>query len=84
MKLSTWIGINELKTQEAAKLLEISHSHVYKYLYDKSIPKFPIMFKIFINTRGSVTANDFYGTTPETLEKKLIEKLEQNALKNEE
>jgi predicted XRE-type DNA-binding protein len=69
MKLLTWMNTHKLKMQEAAKLFGVTYSHIYKYVYDKSIPKPPIMKKIACITCGAVTANDFNNITTEGIEK---------------
>ncbi|WP_341755584.1 hypothetical protein [Candidatus Tisiphia endosymbiont of Ptychoptera albimana] len=78
MKLSTWMSVNKINTTTAARLFEITHTHIYRYLYEAAIPREKIMLKIFITTRGAVTPNDFYGTTGEFLEQELLKELKQD------
>lgn len=73
MKLLSWIKISGLSITKVAKLFRVTHAHIYKYLYYKVIPRPDVMERIFLATEGMVSANDFYDTTPEVLEKKLLE-----------
>lgn len=79
MKLSTWMNLNDLKPNAVAKLFKVPHANVYKYLYEKAIPRRSIMKRIYEITLGLVTANDFYELNPEELEQKLLkQKLEKD------
>ncbi|WP_342270494.1 helix-turn-helix transcriptional regulator [Rickettsia endosymbiont of Orchestes rusci] len=84
MKLLTWMNTHKLKTQETAKLFGVTYSHIYKYVYDKSIPKPPIMQKIACITCGAVTANDFNNITTEGIEKYWQEQEEKKETTNKE
>lgn len=84
MKLELWMNVNRVKPSEAAKLLGISHIHIYKYIYARAIPKPAIMLKIFIVTLGAVSPNDFYGATEVLLEQELLKQLTLKLEKDEQ
>jgi hypothetical protein len=71
LTLQEWMNLNEKGINETAKLFDVSHSHIYKYLVGASTPKPIIMREIFWQTKGLVTANDFYGTTEEFFKKRV-------------
>ncbi|WP_425362880.1 hypothetical protein [Candidatus Tisiphia endosymbiont of Hybos culiciformis] len=71
MKLSIWMEVNNLKTCKVARLFKVSSSHIYKYIYENTIPRPKVMKRIFFATYGAVTPNDFYGIGTELLEKKI-------------
>lgn len=81
MKLSIWMEVNNLTTGKVAKLFKVSPAHIYKYLYEKTIPRPKLMERIFLATYGVVTPNDFYGINTEILEKKLLEQLKYKVIK---
>ncbi|WP_342270113.1 hypothetical protein [Rickettsia endosymbiont of Orchestes rusci] len=77
MQLLTWKEISELTIREIAELFGVSHSHIYKYLYEEAIPQRPTMLRIVEETKGWVIPNDFYNVTPE-----LLARLKEEALKD--
>lgn len=80
MKLQIWMKIFKVTTQEAARLFKVSHTSIYHYLYEGVMPKLKVMQRIFLATRGMVSANDFYDTTPEVLEKELVEQAQNKTI----
>lgn len=81
MKLSIWMEVNNLRTCKVARLFKVSPAHIYKYLYEKTIPRPKVMERIFLATYGVVTPNDFYEINTELLEKKLLEQLKYKVIK---
>jgi DNA-binding transcriptional regulator YdaS (Cro superfamily) len=71
MNLQKYIEIEKIKPGAFAKLLNISATQLNQYIYGKTIPRPGVMMKIFIITKGLVSADDFYGTTKDVLENEL-------------
>lgn len=61
MKLKSWLETRHMSLSTFAKIIGVSRSQVYKYIYCGAIPKPEVMVKIFKVTEGAVTPNDFYG-----------------------
>ncbi len=73
LKLNQYMEIKGLGMSAVAKHLDLTHTHIYNYLYEGVYPKHQIMMQIFVKTQGIVTPNDFHDATPEYLAKKLLE-----------
>lgn len=69
MIILEWINSCNLTLTKAAKRFGITYNHLYNYIYHNVIPTRKIMIKIFQETGGMVTPNDFYGITPAFIEK---------------
>ena len=60
MKLDDYINKNGMNYTRFSKLIGVSPQSVHHYAKGKSIPAVNVMRKIYQETDGLVSANDFY------------------------
>ena len=65
MILKDWLKKENKTVADMARDLGISHSVVLRWASGERIPSSENMQKIFVYTKGEVTANDFYGVEEE-------------------
>jgi len=80
MRLEKFLKLEKLSIPEFAEMIGVNKSAVFRYIHEGSIPKAPVMTKIYLVTRGAVSANDFYRLTDQIFDVEL----EKNILAREE
>jgi predicted transcriptional regulator len=60
MTLQQYMAARAVSPGKFAKLIGVSRQTVHRYLAGESIPAPPIMRRIYAQTDGQVSANDFY------------------------
>lgn len=73
MKLEQWMILTGIDLKKFAKSIEKHDSLVHKYMYGDIVPKQETLIKIYLETYGLVSANDFYGISESLLLKKIAE-----------
>jgi hypothetical protein len=68
MKLEMWVKLQQIEINVFAKKIGKSRSLVHKYIYEGVIPKHEVMVKIYRETLGSVSANDFHRLSDQIFE----------------
>lgn len=84
MKLEKWLELQKIQVHIFARRIGKTRSLVHKYLHEGVIPKKKAMAAIYIETLGSVSANDFYGLSEQIFDQllaksTLTEKLNTNS-----
>jgi len=59
MRLKDYLKTNEIKSEDFAKSLDVSHGGVLKWITGERFPRPTALAKIEKVTDGQVTANDF-------------------------
>ena len=75
MKLKYYLSLNKISSKTFANLIGVSQISISRYLNGRRVPKKKIMERIFNNTNGFVSANDFMikNDKIENIEEKLSE-----------
>jgi 7-cyano-7-deazaguanine reductase len=60
MKLAEWLKQNSVTADDFAARISVNRLSVYRYQNGERVPNKELMRRIFEQTHGSVTANDFY------------------------
>ena len=68
MKLEMWLKLQQIEVKVFAKKIGKSRSLVHKYIYEGVIPKHEVMVKVYRETLGSVSANDFHWLSDQIFE----------------
>jgi hypothetical protein len=67
MRLEQWMELYKVKPESFAKTIGKHISLIYNYMDGANIPKRDVLIKIYLETLGLVTPNDFYGISEELL-----------------
>jgi hypothetical protein len=72
MTLNEYLSDNQIRVQTFASRIKVSDPAVYAWLSGRNVPNRRLMARIVAETKGAVTANDFFhashvgGTMSET------------------
>ena len=69
--MKPFLKLEKLSIPEFAEIICVNKSAVFRYIHEGSIPKAPVMTKIYLVTRGAVSANDFYRLTDQLFDLEL-------------
>jgi hypothetical protein len=64
MKLADWLSEQKIGPAEFGRRIGYPQPTVHRYVNGERIPEPKAMEKIFAETGGAVTPNDFYSITP--------------------